>query len=102
MRACQSPLPVASTLPAGLRSIEMTKKRLMMGRGIEFQGLTRIFVSLLENDVSVSNKARAETRGRTCSMHCTIPVLASQNWTPRSFEPETTHSPSCETATDRT
>jgi len=26
IRACQSPLPVASTFPAGLRSIEMTEE----------------------------------------------------------------------------
>ena len=66
IRACQSPLPVASTFPAGLRSIEMT-----------------LFLW-------------------PCSMHCTIAVCASQNCTPRSFEPDTTHAPSWDTATEST
>ena len=37
-----------------------------------------------------------------CNIHCTIALLESQNWTPRSLDPDTTHAPSCETATDKT
>lgn len=36
------------------------------------------------------------------SMSCVEPVLGSQNWTPRSLEPERTHAPSAVRATERT
>jgi hypothetical protein len=37
-----------------------------------------------------------------CSMSCVCPVRGSQNWTPRSLEPERTHSESGVRATLRT
>jgi len=37
-----------------------------------------------------------------CNMSCVLPVLGSQNWTPRSLEPERTQAPSGVSATERT
>ncbi len=63
--ACQSPLPVASKPPPGLRAIEITELRCPR------------------------------------SKHCAVPVR-SQNITPRSFDPDTSHCPSGDTRTERT
>ena len=50
IRACQSPLPVASILPAGLRSMEMTAYRSNQYHlaidSDEQYGLTRVLVPL--------------------------------------------------------
>lgn len=84
IRACQSPLPVASTFPVGLRSIDITTE-MTSDKGYK----------------NGRNKGSPEFLC-PCNIHCTTAVLASQNWTPRSFDPETTHCPSCDTATERT
>jgi hypothetical protein len=81
--ACQSPLPVASMFPAGLRSIEMTKE------------------SVRTRSMNTKRKYAPEFLC-PCSIQCAMAVCESQNCTPRSLEPETTHLPSCETATERT
>lgn len=48
IRACQSPLPVAKILPAGLKSIEMTAADSLMGFSVRnHQNIhTRVLVSL--------------------------------------------------------
>ena len=82
IRACQSPLPVAKILPAGLRSVDITGQRLRSTDMIWFFYPPEFLCPW--------------------STHCTVALWESQNCTLRSLDPETTHSPSCDTATDNT
>ena len=76
------PLPVVKMLPAGLRSMEITNCE-----------------SAKKVDTQESVKQYIPQFWCPWSIHCKSAPCASQNRTPQSLDPETTHWPSWDTAT---